>query len=43
VQIAVCPARRAQRKGVVEAAIKYLTRSWWRTAAVATLGDASAA
>lgn len=40
VQIAVCPARRAQRKGVVEAAIKYLTRSWWRTAAVATIGDA---
>jgi transposase len=39
-QIAVCPARRAQRKGVVEAAIKYLTRSWWRTAAVATLGEA---
>jgi transposase len=39
-QIAVCPARRAQRKGVVEAAIKYLTRSWWRTAAVATIGDA---
>jgi transposase len=35
-QIAVCPARRAQRRGVVEAAIKYLTRSWWRTAAVAT-------
>jgi len=39
-QIAVCPARRAQRKGVVEAAIKYLTRSWWRTAAVANMGDA---
>jgi len=39
-QIAVCPARRAQRKGVVEAAIKYLTRSWWRTAAVATIGEA---
>lgn len=39
-QIAVCPARRAQRKGVVEAAVKYLTRSWWRTAAVTTLGDA---
>ena len=35
-----CPARRAQRKGVVEAAIKYLTRSWWRTAAVTTIGDA---
>jgi transposase len=40
VQIAVCPARRAQRKGVVEAAVKYLTRSWWRTAAVATAGEA---
>ncbi|HKQ60668.1 MAG TPA: IS21 family transposase [Candidatus Polarisedimenticolaceae bacterium] len=39
-QIAVCPARRAQRKGVVEKAIQYLTRSWWRTAAVATLGEA---
>jgi transposase len=39
-QIAVCLARRAQRKGVVEKAIQYLTRSWWRTAAVATLGDA---
>jgi transposase len=39
-QIAVCPARRAQRKGVVEAAIKYLTRSWWRTAAAATIGAA---
>jgi len=40
VQLAVCPARRAQRKGVVEAAIKYLTKSWWRTAAVATIGEA---
>jgi len=40
VQVAVCPARRAQRKGVVEAAIKYLTRSWWRTAAVANMGEA---
>jgi transposase len=39
-QIAVCPARRAQRKGVVEAAIKYLTRSWWRTAAVTSMGEA---
>jgi transposase len=39
-QIAVCPARRAQRKGVVEKAIQYLTRSWWRTAAVTTAGDA---
>lgn len=40
VEIAVCPARRAQRKGVVEAAIKYTTRSWWRSADVATLADA---
>ncbi|MCA1697392.1 MAG: IS21 family transposase [Actinobacteria bacterium] len=40
VQIAVCPPRRAQRKGVVEAAVKYTTHSWWRTARVATLGDA---
>ena len=40
VAVAVCPARRAQRKGVVEKAIQYLTRSWWRTAAVTTAGDA---
>jgi transposase len=40
VEIAVCPPRRAQRKGVVEAAIKYTTRSWWRTASVATIGEA---
>jgi transposase len=39
-EIAVCPARRAQRKGVVEAAIKYLTKSWWRTAPVTTIGEA---
>ena len=32
VEVAVCPPRRAQRKGVVEAAIKYMTRSWWRSA-----------
>ncbi|MCA1677870.1 MAG: IS21 family transposase [Actinobacteria bacterium] len=36
VAVDVCPARRAKRKGVVEAAIKYLTRSWWCSAAVAT-------
>jgi transposase len=34
VQVAVCPPRRAQRKGVVEAAVKYTTKSWWRTATV---------
>jgi transposase len=39
-EITVCPPRRAQRKGVVEAAIKYLTRSWWRSASVQTMGDA---
>ncbi len=42
VQVWVCPARRPQRKGVVEAAIKYITRSWWRTAPVANLGQAQA-
>jgi transposase len=42
VEIAVCPPRRAQRKGVVEAAIKYLTRSWWRTARVTTMAQAQA-
>jgi len=36
VEIAVCPPRRAQRKGVVEKAIQYLTGSWWRTARVTT-------
>ena len=42
VEIAVCPPRRAQRKGVVEKAIQYLTRSWWRTAAVSSAADAQA-
>jgi transposase len=34
--VAICPPHRPQRKGVVEAAIKYLTRSWWRSARVDT-------
>jgi hypothetical protein len=34
--VAICPPYRPQRKGVVEAAIKYLTRSWWRSARVGT-------
>ena len=38
----MCPPRRPQRKGVVEAAVKYVTRSWWRTAPVASLGQAQA-
>jgi transposase len=39
-EITVCPPRRAQRKGVVEAAIKYTTRSWWRSAQVTTMAEA---
>jgi transposase len=42
VEISVCPPRRAQRKGVVEAAVKYATRSWWRTAPVTSLAEAQA-
>jgi len=40
VEIAVCPPRRAQRKGVVEKAIQYLTRSWWRTARASSPAEA---
>jgi transposase len=40
VTVAVCPPRRAQRKGVVEASVRYLARSWWRTARVATPAEA---
>jgi hypothetical protein len=39
-EITACPPRRAQRKGVVEAAIKYTTRSWWRSAQVTTMAEA---
>lgn len=42
VEVWVCPPRRPQRKGVVEAAVRYVTRSWWRTAPVASLGQAQA-
>ena len=42
VTVAVCPARRAQRKGVVETSIRYLRRSWWRTAQVTTAAEAQA-
>jgi transposase len=42
VEIAVCPPRRAQRKGVVEKAIQYLTRSWWRTARAGSPAEAQA-
>jgi transposase len=40
VSVAVCPRYRPQRKGVVEAAIRYVGRSWWRTAQVATPAEA---
>ncbi len=42
VTVAVCPRYRPQRKGVVEAAVKYARRSWWRTAQVATPAEAQA-
>jgi len=42
VQVAICPARRPQRKGVVEKAIDYMTRSWWTSAPVATPAQAQA-
>lgn len=42
VGVDVCPPRRAKRKGVVEAAVKYTTRSWWCSAAIATPGQAQA-
>jgi transposase len=41
-EVAVCPSRRAQRKGVVEAAVKYTTKSWWRSAPVMTMAEAQA-
>jgi transposase len=41
-QVAVCPAYRPQRKGVVESGIGYLARSWWRSAAVSTPAQAQA-
>jgi transposase len=42
VQVAVCPANRPQRKGVVEKAIGYLTQSWWRSAPVSSPAQAQA-
>ena len=37
VDVAICPAHRPQRKGVVEAAIKFIGGRWWRTARVASM------
>lgn len=40
VQVAICPAERPQRKGVIEKGIQYLTQSWWRSAPVGSLAQA---
>lgn len=42
VAVAICPAKRPQRKGVVEKAIDYITRSWWTSAPVSTPSQAQA-
>jgi transposase len=38
--VAVCPAHRPQRKGVVEAAIKFIAGRWWRTARASSMFEA---
>jgi hypothetical protein len=40
VDVAVCPAHRPQRKGVVEAAVKFIAGRWWRTARVGSMLEA---
>lgn len=40
--VAVCLARRPQRKGVVEAAIGFIGRRWWRTARAGSAAEAQA-
>jgi transposase len=40
VELAICPPNRAQRKGVVERAIQYLTGSWWTSARISGPADA---
>ena len=42
VDVAICPPHRPQRKGVVEAAIRFLGGRWWRTAVAASRGAAQA-
>jgi len=37
VDVAICPAHRSQRKGVIEAAIKFIGGRWWRTAKAASM------
>jgi transposase len=40
VDVAICPAYRPQRKGVVEAAIKFIAGRWWRTAKAGSMLNA---
>jgi transposase len=40
VDVAICPAHRPQRKGVVEAAIKFIGGRWWRTARAGSMLEA---
>ncbi len=42
VDVRICPAHRPQRKGVVEAAVKFLGARWWRTARAASPAAAQA-
>src|SRR4051794_11920493 len=43
VDVAICPAHRPQRKGVVEAAIRFIGGRFWRTLRARTLGEAQQA
>jgi len=40
--VAICPPHRPQRKGVVEAAIRFLGGRWFRAARVGSVGEAQA-
>lgn len=40
--VRVCPPHRPQRKGVVEAAVKFVGGRWWRTARAASPAEAQA-
>ncbi len=41
--VAICPAHRPQRKGVVEAAIRFIGGRFWRTLRARTVGEAQQA
>jgi transposase len=42
VAVAPCPPRRGNRKGAVEAAVRFVAGRWWRTLTAATLEQAQA-